>query len=205
MILVLFFATFIISFLGSIHPGPLNVSVVEITLKNSLKAGLIMAFGGVIPEVIYSWIAVEGVLFFRTNQLIFNILRWAMVGILLVMAVLAINAKSKNIKNKEVAANSFFKGLFLSMLNPQLIVFWLLIVVYYQGFELLKIDSIFDKIAFILGAALGAFALNYLYASWAFAKRDFIFKHINQKLFNLLIGGSFIAMAILQIIKLIYN
>jgi threonine/homoserine/homoserine lactone efflux protein len=200
----IFFATFIISFLGSVHPGPLNVSVIEITLKNSLKAGLLMIVGGIIPEIFYSLLAVEGVLFFQTNLIIFKILQWAMVAILLFMAVMAINAKEKPIKNQNIGANIFMKGLGLSVLNPQLIVFWLLIVVYFQGISLLRISSIFDKLAFVFGAAAGAFALNYLYASWAFAKRDFIFKHINQKLFNLLIGGSFIIMAIIQVVKLIY-
>jgi threonine/homoserine/homoserine lactone efflux protein len=200
----IFFATFIISFLGSVHPGPLNVSVIEITLKNSLKAGLLMIVGGIIPEIFYSLLAVEGVLFFQTNLIIFKILQWAMVAILLFMAIMAINAKEKPIKNQNIGANIFMKGLGLSFLNPQLIVFWLLIVVYFQGISLLRISSIFDKLAFVFGAAAGAFALNYLYASWAFAKRDFIFKHINQKLFNLLIGGSFIIMAIIQVVKLIY-
>jgi threonine/homoserine/homoserine lactone efflux protein len=200
----IFFATFIISFLGSVHPGPLNVSVIEITLKNSLKAGLLMIVGGIIPEIFYSLLAVEGVLFFQTNLIIFKILQWAMVAILLFMAIMAINAKEKPIKNQNIGANIFMKGLGLSFLNPQLIVFWLLIVVYFQGISLLRLSSIFDKLAFVFGAAAGAFALNYLYASWAFAKRDFIFKHINQKLFNLLIGGSFIIMAIIQVVKLIY-
>jgi threonine/homoserine/homoserine lactone efflux protein len=203
--MLVFIATFLISFLGSVHPGPLNVSVVELTLKNSLKAGILMAFGGIIPEIIYSFLAVEGILFFQSNLYIFKILQWVMVAILLIMAIIVINAKEKTVKPQSVGVNSFIKGFLLSALNPQLIVFWILIVVYYQGIPMLQIASNFDKFSFILATATGAFTLNYIYAKWAYAKRDFIFKHINQKRFNLLIGASFIAMAIFQIIKLIYE
>jgi threonine/homoserine/homoserine lactone efflux protein len=201
----IFVITFIISFLGSIHPGPLNVSVVEITLKNSLKAGLFMCIGGVIPEFFYSYLAAEGVMFFQRNRAIFIILQWLMVCILLLMGIYTIYAKEKSIKNKELSTNSFLKGFLLSLFNPQLLVFWLLIVVYYQGIHWLKLTTSFDKIVFIFGATLGAFTLNYIYASWAFSKREFIFSNINRKKFNILIGGSFITMAIIQMVKMIWN
>jgi threonine/homoserine/homoserine lactone efflux protein len=200
--IIIFFIVFIISFLGSIHPGPLNVSVVEITLKNSLKSGLVMALGGVIPEFIYSWFAVEGTLFFQRNHVIFHSLQWLMVVVLLVMGLATILSKNKNIKTEIAQSGLFVKGFLLSILNPQLLVFWLLICVYFQGIEFLNIDNNFKKIAFVMGTGLGAFALNYLYAMYAFAKKDFIFQHINQKLFNILIGSSFLAMAIFQIVKL---
>lgn len=202
---IIFLIVFIISFLGSIHPGPLNVSVVEITLKNSLKSGLIMATGGVIPEFIYSWLAIEGTLFFQRNAVIFNGLQWAMVLVLIAMGTATIFSKNKEIKTTIVSSGLFLKGFLLSILNPQLLVFWLLITVYFQGIEFLQIDTIFEKIAFVLGTGIGAFALNYLYAIWANSKKDFIFKHINQKLFNLLIGGSFLVMAVFQFVKLISN
>ena len=203
--MLIFITTLFISFLGSIHPGPLNVSVVEITLKNSLKAGLIMAFGGIIPELLYSWLAVEGIMFFQRNELIFNIIRWFLVLILVVMGIKTILSKNRKIVDKNIIANSFIKGFILSALNPQLLIFWLLIVVYFQSFQSLEIITSFDKIYFIFGAGAGAFLLNYLYSFWAFAKKDFIFKHINERFFNLLIGGSFIAMAIFQLYKLIYK
>jgi threonine/homoserine/homoserine lactone efflux protein len=202
-LLILFITTFIISFLGSIHPGPLNVSVVETTLTTGLKAGLIMAIGGCIPEFIYSWLAVEGSMLFQRNKLIFNGLQWAMVFILICMGVFTIFAKEKPVKNKVIKASLFFKGFLLSAFNPQLIVFWLLIIIYFQKFDFLAIHSAIDKVVFVLGTGVGAFLLNFLYANWSFAKKDYIFKHINQKIFNLLIGFSFIFMALFQLFKLI--
>lgn len=203
ILLILFSITFIISFLGSIHPGPLNVSVVEITLKNSLKAGLIMAIGGVIPEFVYSSLAVEGTMLFQRNRLIFNGLQWAMVVILIIMGLLTVFSKEKPIKTKDINASLFVKGFLLSAFNPQLLVFWLLVSVYFQGVNYLILNSMYKKIAFVLGTGAGAFALNYLYAKWAFAKKDYIFKHIKQKFFNILVGGSFVVMAIFQMYRLL--
>ncbi len=202
--MIIFISTLIISFLGSIHPGPLNVSVVEASLKTSLKAAIIMACGGIIPEFIYSIIAVEGIMFFERNNLIINTLQWAMVIVLVFMAINLLFSKPKPIKENTPTSNFFLKGFILSALNPQLLVFWILIVLYYQNFQLLKIDNIFKKISFILGTASGAFLLNFFYAKWAFAKKDFIFSRINLKLFNYLIAGSFIAMAVFQAVKLVF-
>ncbi len=200
--MLIFITAFIISFLGSVHPGPLNVSVVEATLKSSYKAGLIMAIGGVLPEFVYSLLAAEGILFFERNRTIFVAMQWAMVVILILMGLKTITSKETSIQTKESNTNSFFKGVLLSLFNPQLLVFWLLIVVYFQGTQLLKINDNFQKIYFSIGATLGAFALNYLYLFWANAKKEFIFSKINKQLFNWLIGGSFILMAFLQIFRL---
>lgn len=202
--MIIFIATLIISFLGSVHPGPLNVSVVETSLKNSLKAAIIMAMGGVIPELIYSAIAVEGIMFFERNKVVIFTLQWLMVIVLLFMAINLFFAKPKPIKETVEASNIFLKGFVLSALNPQLLVFWILIVLYFQNFQLLKIENYIDKLGFILGTATGAFILNYGYAKWAFAKKDFIFSRINIKLLNYLIAGSFIAMAVFQVIKLVF-
>lgn len=202
--MIIFITTLFISFLGSVHPGPLNVSVVETSLKSSLRAAVIMALGGIVPELIYSAIAVEGIMFFERNKVVIYTLQWLMVIVLLFMAINLFFTKPKPIKETVMASNYFLKGFVLSALNPQLLVFWILIVLYYQNFPLLKIDNLFEKLGFILGTATGAFMLNYGYAKWAFAKKDFIFSRINLKLFNYLIAGSFLAMAVFQVIKLVF-
>jgi threonine/homoserine/homoserine lactone efflux protein len=202
--MLIFTITFIISYLGSVQPGPLNVSVIEITLKNSIKAGLIMATGCIIPELFYSYLAAEGVIFFQRNQTIFTILRWIMIALLLVMGVQEITTKKRIIKNREIKSTTFLKGFFLTILNPQILLFWLLVVVYYQGINWLKINTNTDKFSFIIGAALGAFALNYTYTILAYNSREYIFSHLKKKAFNWIIGIIYIFIAIFQLFRMLY-
>ena len=208
--MLIFIITFIISFLGSIHPGPLNLSVIQITLRKNMILGLLMALGGIIPEIIYGYLAVEGVTIFEKYPLIFQAMKWAVVPILLIMGYLELTKKKKNKTINDYAFEeitsekwqTISKGFFLSLFNPQLLPFWIVILVNYQNYNLLKINELTDKIWFILGTSLGAFTLNYVYAHVANIKREQIFGLLNQNRFEQIIGWTFVGMGILQIIKL---
>lgn len=207
--MLIFLITFIISFLGSIHPGPLNLSVIQITLRKNLSLGLLMALGGIIPEIIYGYLAVEGVMIFEKYPLIFQLMKWAVVPILLTMGYLELTRrkKSNNINDyafEEISSEKWktvSKGFFLSLFNPQLLPFWIVILVNYQNYEHLKISELSDKIWFVLGTSTGAFALNYVYARIASVKREQIFRTLNHNRFEQLIGWTFVGMGIIQLIK----
>lgn len=206
--MLIFLLTFFISFVGSIHPGPLNLSVIQVTLKKGLGIGLLVALGGVIPEIIYGYLAVEGVMIFEQYPTVFTIMQWAVVPILLVLGYLQVNSSKTNktkIKNTESNhINSVGKGFFLSLFNPQLLPYWIVILVNYQNYELLKINTLTDKLFFVLGTSTGAFALNYIYAYIAYKQREKIFKYLNQNRFEQIIGWTFIVMGLLQAIKLLF-
>ena len=209
--MLIFLITFIISFLGSIHPGPLNLSVIQITLRKNLSLGLLMALGGIIPEIIYGYLAVEGVMIFEKYPIIFELMKWAVVPILLIMGYLELTKMKKNNDINEYIFEEissekrkfFSKGFFLSLFNPQLLPFWIVILVNYQNHNYLKISDLSDKIWFILGASTGAFILNYVYARVASMKREQIFRTLNQNRFEQLIGWTFLGMGILQVVKLV--
>lgn len=206
--MLIFLLTFFISFVGSIHPGPLNLSVIQVTLKKGLGIGLLVALGGVIPEIIYGYLSVEGVMIFEQYPSVFTIMQWAVVPILLVFGYLQINSSKTNkteIQNTESNhINSVGKGFFLSLFNPQLLPYWIVILVNYQNYELLKINTLTDKLFFVLGTSTGAFALNYVYAYIAYKQREKIFKYLNQNRFEQIIGWIFILMGLLQGIKLLF-
>ena len=205
--MVILFTTILVSFLGSVHPGPLNVSVVSTALEKGKKGAIYLAIGGIIPEFIYSTIAAEGVMYFLRNLLFFNLLRWAMVIILLYFsATILWNQTARSIKKPEIKAGKLFlKGFILSILNPQLLLFWMLIVLYYQSFNLLKMSTHFDTVMFVLGTGIGAFLLNFVYAQWAVSYKDFIFKNIKMVTLRQITAISFIIMAIFQVYKIFFG
>ncbi len=208
--MLIFLITFIISFLGSIHPGPLNLSVIQITLKKDLSLGLFMSLGGIIPEIIYGYLAVEGVMIFEKYPLIFHFMKWAVVPILLIMGYLELTKIKKNSTINDYAFEEIScqewktvsKGFFLSFFNPQLLPFWIVILVNYQNYEYLRISDLSDKVWFVLGTSTGAFTLNYVYARIAYLKREQVFKAFNQSHFEQVIGWTFVGMGILQVVKL---
>jgi threonine/homoserine/homoserine lactone efflux protein len=51
--------------MGSLQPGPLNMSVVQLSLHDNPKGALKMNVGGCIPEFVYSLLAAEGLVIFQ--------------------------------------------------------------------------------------------------------------------------------------------
>lgn len=204
--MLVFLITFIISFVGSIHPGPVNLSVIQTTLQKGFYSALLLAFGGVIPEIIYGYLAVEGVILFEKYPKSFNVLAWAVVPILLGLGIQQIiySRKPKQVeKSLKIAKGTASKGFLLSITNPQLLPYWIVILINYQNYNFLKINDLPDKISFILGTSTGAFALNYVYAYMAHRQREKIFKYINENYFEQIIGWTFVLIGLFQSIKLV--
>lgn len=202
-IIAVFLVTTIISFLGSIHPGPLNMCVIQSTLQRNLKTGILITIGGVLPEIVYGWLALRGVDFFEKNEVVFNYLQWLNVPVLLVMGLSALvkkNGKSTDFNQKDEAV-SVLKGFSLSMLNPQLLPFWVLVLLGYSNYEHLHITDWTHELSFVLAASMGACLLNLAYALYADLKRDFVFKYLNYRSFDRVIGLAFIVMAFFQLLK----
>ena len=204
--MLIFLITFFISFIGSIHPGPLNLSVIQTTLQKGFFPALLLAFGGVIPEIIYGFLAVEGVMIFENHPHVFNIMQWAVVPILLALGIQQIVNSRKSLKiisPTKILDNSALKGFSLSLFNPQLLPYWIVILINYQSYGFLKINNLFDKIFFVLGTSTGAFFLNYVYAYIAHKHREKIFRYLNENRFEQIIGWTFVLMGLLQVIKLV--
>jgi threonine/homoserine/homoserine lactone efflux protein len=207
--MALFWATFVISFLGSIHPGQVNMAVLHTTLKRHFGAGLWVAVGGALPEIIYGWLAVTGVLFFEQNPLIYKMLRWAIIPILAGLGVLTILQKEK--KERAFADLSelsnyrwqyFGKGLGLGLLNPQLLPFWTVMALHFQSYPMLRISTWGHRLLFVAGASLGAWVLLALYAWVAHRQQVFLLHHFRGKRLDWAIGLSFIAMALFELVRL---
>ena len=209
--MLIFLITFFISFVGSIHPGPLNLSVIQTTLQKGFSSALLLAFGGIIPEIIYGYLAVEGVMIFEKYPIIFNMMQWVVIPILLGLGIQQIinSWKPKQILKpskleQKASTQGVTKGFLLSLFNPQLLPYWIVILINYQNYSFLKISESSDKVFFVLGTSMGAFALNYVYAYIAYRQRERIFKYLNQNRFEQIIGWTFVGMGVLQTFKLVF-
>jgi len=210
--MLVFLITFIISFVGSIYPGPLNLSVIQTTLQKGIYPALLLALGGVIPEIIYGYLAIEGVMLFEKYPVVFSVMNWAVVPILLglgIQQILNSEKLKRCVKPSKIVEGTALKGastrgFFLSLFNPQLLPYWIVILINYQNYNFLKISEFSDKLFFVLGTSTGAFTLSYVYAYLAFKQRERIFKHLNQSHFEQIIGWTFVVMGILQAIKLVF-
>lgn len=202
--IVIFIITALISFLGSVHPGPLNLSVINCSLQQGLKLAIFMILGGILPEIIYSALAITGFDYLKTYPQVFTLARWITVLMLVLMGFFYL-FPNKSKAQKQSHFFGFAKGFLLSITNFQLIAFWIFVVIYFDSYNFLSLNSWLKKIAFVLGTAFGAFLLNYVYAYFTHKYRIYIFEKISLKLINWLMVLSFWSMAGLQAYSLLNN
>lgn len=205
--LIIYFTTAIISYIATIPPGPLSVYVIHTTLQKNLKMAMWVALGGVLCESAYAYLATAGASIFDKYPSVAMAMKWGIIGLLVLVGTITFLQKPTHIKSEEVFAQgrvfSFFKGISLSLFNPQLIAFWVVVLLAYNGYEPLKINQFHEKLFFVLGAGSGTFGLVYTYAYIANRKRDFVFKYLNDSRLNKLIGLIFGSLALVQLVNLL--
>ncbi|MFT7000268.1 MAG: threonine/homoserine/homoserine lactone efflux protein [Spirosomataceae bacterium] len=201
----IFLITVGISFLGSVQLGPVNAMVLQTTLNKSLRAGLWVAFGGSLPEVFYASLAIgwKGIL--QSNDTLFKYLQLAVIPVFIMVGVITIlnQYKSSKQRKKPVSLSDktpFVTGLTLGLFNPQLLPFWLTVLVYLNTYFV--IDSLQSQVAFIGGTAAGAFGILSIFAFATFRFRERLLRFFHRIPTGYFVGSIFITLAFLQLIKI---
>ncbi len=167
--LLLFLITALTSFIGSLQVGLVNTAVLARTLQAGAREGRKVALGGALPELLYAGLAFGGsTLIDRFLDEHATLVRWIGAAFLIGYGA-NILFRSDPLINTSTTTNArggFLKGLFLGLLNPQLILFWCGVIValaasgqHPEGYT--------DLLAFAFGAFAGALALLLLLVALA--------------------------------------
>lgn len=207
----LFVVTFIVSFVASAQPGVTNLTVVRATLHQSRKSGFWTALGGCLPEMLYAGAVAYGSQWFLQSPDVQRILRIVAVPALLLLGILAL-VRSRRAQQVAVEAvqpvstttqKSFFQGLTVALLNPQLPLFWFFVLMYYSNYPWLQITTLAEQVAFALGAALGAFTILNLYVLFIHRRREKLSQYLQPHRFDLIMGCGLIGLALWRAVSLI--
>ena len=203
--LLLFAIVSLISFAGSIHPGTVNIAVVQTTLNQSRRAGLWLALGGSLPEIAYSALATSGLMLLPMNSNWTTLLTYAPIPVLFVAGVAALRQKSVvlSVVTTNGVSFPFWKGVALGGTNPQLLPFWSAVWLYLSSHMLIPAGSPASLWVFALGTATGAFSLLAGVVWLAHWQRHRIVQYLSGPWINRLTGGLFIGMALWQAARVI--
>jgi len=204
--LLLFLIVSVISFAGSIHPGTVNLAVVQTTLSQSRRAGLWLALGGSLPEIGYSVLAAGGLMLIPMHSNWTVVLTYAPIPVLLGAGIAAFRQKPVvlNVTTTNGVSLPFWKGVALGGTNPQLLPFWSAVWLYLSQATignqmLIPAGQFASQWVFALGTAAGAFGLLVLVVWLADWQRQRIVHYLNGPWINRLAGGLFIGMALWQL------
>lgn len=165
MIFLVFLFFLISSFVGSIQPGPVNLGVAYFTLQREKTKALLLALGGSIPEVIYVCFAAKLVSLTDSQQQHIRLVSLVAAMVLVCLGIyLWRYKKSAKAAQQKPPTSSFWSGLILGLLNPQLLLFWSGMIWYIKtAFQLNAFNTNVHLTAAAIGAGLGAFLLHLCY------------------------------------------
>lgn len=189
----------LVSFLGSLPLGTLNIAAMQISINQTVKNALLFSLGSLTAEVIYVRLSLVAMDWVRKQEKIFRMLEWLTLVIIVALAVSSFYAAMHPSGGKNVILNnklpSYLLGLTMSAVNPVQIPFWFgwSTVLFTKGVLKPKV-SYYNF--YITGIGLGTLLGNCVFI---FGGRLIASKiQNNQSLMNYIIAGVFTVTALIQ-------
>ncbi|MEO6538003.1 MAG: LysE family transporter [Ferruginibacter sp.] len=201
----IFFWGLMISFLGSLPLGTLNVAAMQIGIQESISQAIYFSLGSLLIEMIYVRISLVGIDWIRKQERLMKIMEWVTLGIVTALAVGSFIAAFKGGENArnpilDNNMNRFFLGMLGCALNPVVVVFWFgWSTVLFTKKILQPVNSQYNS--YILGIGLGAFLGNCVFIFGG----KFLYDKIEnaQHYLHWVIGGIFAITALIQLFKIL--
>ncbi|MEQ8811268.1 MAG: LysE family transporter [Imperialibacter sp.] len=193
-LLWLFVVGFVCSYLGSIPPGVINVSVLQYGLHGHRSLGLRFGLAASLVEFVYAAATVRFHIFLTENTSFtedFELVSGIVLTILGVASLLSSN-KAPSEKAVEESPRAFRKGLIIGVTNIMVIPFWLAVTAYLQSRSIVIIKG-YDLFIYVAGISAGTFALM---ASVAYLSNRFQKVVENRKTVNKIPGIVLLTMGL---------
>ncbi|MBV6644340.1 MAG: LysE family transporter [Cyclobacteriaceae bacterium] len=161
-ILQVFLVAFFISYLGSIPPGTINITTMQMTIQRRGRAALFFAIAASSVELVYAGATVRFQVFLNEQESL-NFYFKVVTG--LVMLVLGFSnlwssstSRTFLIEGDDKGRSGFKRGLALGLLNPLTMPFWLTVTAYLQLHQWISLEGNLFWF-YLLGISLGTFSL----------------------------------------------
>jgi threonine/homoserine/homoserine lactone efflux protein len=189
-----------VSFLGSLPLGTLNVAAMQISVSDGVTQAMLFSLGSLLVEIIYVRISLVAIDWIRKQEKILKILEWVTVLIVVALAVSSFYAAMHpSVKENVILSSSlpnFILGAVMCAVNPVQIPFWFgWSTVLFTKKVLLPKTSHYNS--YIVGIGIGTFAGNciFIFGGQLIANKI----NNNQHIMSWVIGGIFAVTAIIQL------
>lgn len=189
-----FIIALVVSFLGSIPPGSINISVMQYAMQNKKVAALYFALAVSLVEFVYAGFAVKFQFLLTQNTFYNNFFQILSCIVLIILGFY--NLLKKEIPKPEIQQNEkrngFKKGILIALANPLAIPFWLMVTTYLQSMQWVILND-GNFLIYVAGISAGTFLLLTV-VIWLGTKFSFI-QH-NKFIIYRIPGITFILMGI---------
>ncbi len=201
-----FFWGMLVSFLGSLPLGTLNVAAMQISVQESISNAIWFSLGSLLTEMIYVRISLVGINWIRKRKALLKWMEWITLGIVLALAAGSFIAATHEHHAKNVLLNNnihrFFLGFMLSSISPMQIPFWFGWSTVLFSKNILQPKNSFYNL-YIVGIGLGTLIGNCVFI---FGGKYIVEKlNTNQSILNWVIGGIFALTAVIQLVRILMH
>lgn len=194
----------LISFLGSLPLGPLNLITTYVSVSKGTSAGFAFAAGCILAELIFVRLALISMDWISRKQQLFKALEWVTILIILTLAGYSFIAAFKQTGfSSAMPANikfPFLSGIVISALDPMKIPFWFLWSTFLLSKKILIPESVFYNYytAGIGAGSLLGFMVFILGGNYFIGTVQ-----SNQYIINWIIGSVLTLTAVIQVYRLL--
>ena len=154
------FIAFIFSFLGSIPPGTLNLTILQLGLEEKMNIAWRFSIAAALIEYPYAWIAVALSSVIQNSPLITEYFQLIGAVVMITLGVLNLYASQKPTSTvSKFQQSGFRRGVLLSILNPLVLPFWVGVTAYLQSQQWVDLTTTTNLHAYLMGVSLGALTI----------------------------------------------
>jgi threonine/homoserine/homoserine lactone efflux protein len=153
------------SFIGTIPPGTLNLSIIQLGLEKKISTAWRFGIAASIVEYPYAWLAVKFEDLITSSPIITDNIQLITAVVMLAVGALTLwSANKPSDFGEKFKSSGFRRGMLLGILNPLALPFWVGTTAYLRGQHWIDLSSTLSLHCYLLGASLGALAVFMLFA-----------------------------------------
>lgn len=202
-LLIHFVLGMVLSFIGSIPFGTINVATAETAIRQGFRAAVWVALGAALVEWIQAVLCLLFSGFIMDNPLVETVLTWASIPIFIGLGIYFLRrGRPQKAVLRETRAQGFMKGVVVSALNLLAIPYWVFYGTYLSSIGWVDLESKLHIGIFGAGVLCGTFLILLTYAKigvLADARSNKVVRYLAPAA-----AGIFFVLAVVQICRLFF-
>jgi threonine/homoserine/homoserine lactone efflux protein len=155
-----FLLSFLFSFSGSLTPGTINMTAVQLGLEQNTKIIWRLALGAAIMEYVYAFLAVKFEYIITSSPVVVKNFHLLAAIVMMILGILNLRSASKpSPLYQKFNDSGFRRGLILGIFNPLAMPYWIAITAYLRSQHWVDFSSTLYLHSFLLGVSAGVFIL----------------------------------------------
>lgn len=155
-----FLLGFFFSFIGSIPPGTINLTCVQLGLEKKISIAWRFSLAASVMEYPYAWIAVEFAEWITSSPVVIENMQLITAIVMTVLGILTLwSAAKPTTFSTKLSESGYMRGVILSILNPLAIPFWVGTTAYLNSVHWIELSSPLRLHSYLIGVCLGTFVI----------------------------------------------